>query len=536
MRKFLLIASFILTLTVSARVSDLPSRPPAEMILTPEADTQPEIYIKSGIGLMHYEDRLDALPSDGSLTKIIRDGDKIYMGNVFSWFETPGWIEGTISGNTATFQLPQLVNQVDEDINGIIVRKKYYAVMCDLVVWNGNGDMVPTAEQVFTLTINEDGTIEPGDLQGVNDPFLCSWTYSDYTWEWSMDGDSYISLSPLTLEPHSQPESVTFSPMVITYPHILYGGKYATTVEAGFDGDDCYLRGIATNAGDLENTVIKGSRRGDMITFDSNQYLGANWNKGFTQYFIAGETEYEVGGSLGYYPIFSQTDTMEFMYDEVNGCLKSDMSFILAPSPQEESENLYFDNIYNTPEIYPINEDGNIKEINSPEVVMYSAPAYGYPHIIDFVGSMVSTDNQLLDMSKLYFQLLIDGKPFEFTPEMDPALKEGATLIPFLTDDRYCFVAFENIYQMVAFPESVEFNSLYLRFIYDPFSENPVYSKASYVAGDPNSVSSISDEEESGAAYSDLMGLTSREPKKGINIRRTRRADGTIKTSKLIIK
>lgn len=520
----------------NATASDLPKEPSTKYILDPIPGATPEVYVKTGLGLLQYGNQMDALPSDGSLTKIIRDGDKIYLGNVYSWYSTPGWIEGTLDGNKATFKLPQLVNQYDEDVNGIMTRRQYYAVVCDMVVRQGNADMVPTEEQLFSLTLNDDGSIVPDKLPNDKDAWLCNWSYESRTWDWTMDADLYDVLNKQEAKTINVPADVEFTPMVLTYPHILYGGAYANKVEVGFKDNDCYIKGMAIGIKDLEEAVIKGEKNGKVISFDSNQFLGNSWLFGFTQYFIAGETEFVEDSSMGYRPLFSQMDGLEFVYDEAAGTLTSDMSFIIVPAIQEDDENLYYENIYNTPEIYTIDPDAIIKNLVAPEVKAYDAPADGYPHIIDFVGSMMSADNQMLDMSKLYFQFLIDGVPFEFTPAMDPALKTATSLIPFNSDDKYCFVAYEQIYQLVAIPASVTFKTLTLRFVYDPEGENPVYSASVYVAGDKSEVDNLLNDDDTIATYYDLHGRKISKPGKGIFVKFTNKIDGSVSASKVIVK
>ena len=538
MRKFYSLSAIALSaMTALANVGDLPLDPSTVMIKDPVPGATPEIFVKSGTGFLSLGEGngLDVFPSEGSLSKIVRDGDKLYISNVFSWASSPGWIEGTVTGDQVSFKFPQLINEYDED-NGIITRHRFYAVVCKMVVRGDQADMVPTAEQTLNFTINPDGSLTPELTSTGESYFLGNWEFADRTWTWNLDGDFYTLLAPQTEKTIDAPASIEYKPMVLTYPHILYGGAYANEVYVGFDGDDCYLKGIALGISDLPDATIKGTRDGKVIRFDSDQFLGDSWLFGFTQYLIGGETEFVEDPYYGIYsPVFNQTDCLEFVYDEETSTMTSDMSFIIVPSIQEDAANLYYENIYNTPSIFPLNTDTDITALSAPEVLSYEADdAYGL-HIVQFAGSMISADDQLLDMSKLYFQFLTDGAPLEFTKEMDPYLKTPASLIPFGTTDYGCFIAQENIVQMVAIPMSVKFNTLKLRYVYDPEGASPIYSDAVTIAEDAAVDEINADNEVVGTSFTDLGGRPVANPENGVYIRTVRMADGSLRHQKVLI-
>lgn len=534
MRKFTTLSLLVMSaISALANIGDLPTDPSTTMITDPVPGATPEVLVKTGEGFIRLSEGLDILPSDGSLTKMLRSGDKMFLGNIFSWAAAPGWIEGTVDGNQVTFQFPQLINEYDED-TGIITRHRFYAVVCNMVIRGDQADMVPTTDQKFSFTILEDGTLIPEKTAGGNDYFLGNWEFTDNQWDWNLDGDFYTSLSPQSEKASAAPAAVEFKPMVLTYPHILYGGKYADEVYVGFDGDDCYIKGIALGISDLPDATIKGTRSGRVVTFDSNQFLGDSWLFGFTQYFIGGETEFVEDSTYGYWPVFTPMSDFEFVYDETEGTLTSDMSFIIVPYVQEDAENLYYENIYNEVSLFPVNENATVTRLSEPEVLSYESLSDINLHVVDFIGSMVSADNQLLDMSKLYFQFLVDGKPLEFTPKMDPNIKAPTSLIPFGMNDYICFVAQEKLIQMVAIPMDINFDTLQLRYVYDPESSKPVYSNAVTVAGS-DAVQEITSGRGVSIGYTDMQGRMINSPEKGIYIRTDRMDDGSLRKTKVII-
>ena len=136
-------------LPAMANIGDLPSQPSHVIITDPVPGAVPEVLVKSGLGFIRLGNQLDVLPSDGSLTKMIRTADKLYLGNIFSWSATTGWIVGDIDGNTVTFELPQLVRDEMADIDGVLTPQQYYAVACEMQVRGSSADMVPLHTQTF---------------------------------------------------------------------------------------------------------------------------------------------------------------------------------------------------------------------------------------------------------------------------------------------------------------------------------------------------------------------------------------------------
>lgn len=509
-----------------AAISDLPSNPNASLITNPAPGVEPTVLVKAGTGFIRLDEQLDVLPADGSLTKMIRTDDKVYLANIFSWAPTAGWIEGTVEGSKVTFQLPQIVKSEMADIEGVLTPQQYYAVACDMVVRGGSADMVPTAEQTFVFDIADDGSLTPENPE----LFMGNFLYDGRAWAWNMDGDFYNALNLQTTTPSMAPEDLTFTPMVLTYPHILYGGTYARPLEVAFDGNDCYIKGAAIGISDLQDALIKGSLDGKVVSFDSNQFLGNSWLFGFTQYFIGGETGYEDSAQYGQVPVFTPSDVMEWVYDDQTGSLTSDMSFIIVPSPQDEAENLYYENIYIAPSIYPVASDTPVTTLIAPEV-NFTPAYYDMPNVIDFAVSMVSADHQILDMDKLYFEIYMDHEPFEFTPSVDPNLTQPISRIPVGTTDYYCFVAAEEIIQMVAIPQ-MDFTDLALRLVYLGDPENPAYSDFVYMQG--SGVDGINAEPVGQASYIDLQGRPLSGSANGISIRRTTLSDGSVRYEKVI--
>ena len=333
-------------ITSGAKVSDLPSNPSSNLILNPDSQAERITLVKSGLGLIRTGDSLDAISSDGSLSQVVRDGDKMYLSRVFSWNDAPGWIEGSISDNTVTFNFPQLVKRSMEDVDGIMMVHTYYAVVCEMKYLSATmADMVPTESQTMSFTINADGSLTPQNP----DLFLGNWEYADYTWEWNMDGDYYSSLDVQHDIASGVPSDVEMTPMILTYPHVLHGGAYANEVKVGFKDNDCYIEGIAIGIGDLPKAAIKGTLLDNgVVSFESGQFLGDSWIYGFTQYFVTGETSYIEDSQLegGYRPSFTPTDHIEFVYDASARTLVSDMSFIIVPALQENPEELYLSLIH----------------------------------------------------------------------------------------------------------------------------------------------------------------------------------------------
>lgn len=85
MRKSTIFIAFsAIAMQAAAAISDLPANPTATLITDPVPGAEPTVLVKSGTGFIRIDNQLDVLPADGSLTKMIRTDDKIYLSNIFS--------------------------------------------------------------------------------------------------------------------------------------------------------------------------------------------------------------------------------------------------------------------------------------------------------------------------------------------------------------------------------------------------------------------------------------------------------------------
>ena len=496
----------------------LPSSPSTVYLTEVPSGAVTSTMVKEGDGFLNINSQLTVLPAKGSLTSVARDGNDIYIGHPFSWHSVPGLLKGQVEGDKATFAFPQLVNSYVDDINGVLTPQRFYAVVCDMVVKGSTANMVPTEAQTYTFTIGADGSLTPDDPE----LFLGEYYFYEGDWDWTLNGDFYTSITPIAEQPAQAPADADSQPMVLTWPHSIEGSVLAAPVSVAFDGDDCYVKGIAVGIKDLPDAVVKGSKEADgTYSFPSNQYLGESWLYGFTQYFITGDALYQ-GNSVSFEP---QAD-MVFSASDTDGTLTSDMSFIIAPAVQEDPEELYYEKIYQTPTMTAVAADAKVTSLVTP------ADEYVPAEEIDFMVSMLSAEGCLLDMSKLYFEVWTDDTPYTFTKANYPSLNADTTQIPFGYSDMQGFVyQTELLQQVLVF--NPKYETLRLRLVYKPSADETIYSDYITVQ-DKSGVDLTLSDGEAVAGYFDLQGRPVVNPSAGLYIRAIRKADGSVNYQKAI--
>lgn len=206
----------------------------------------------------------------GKVCEVVFGADnKVYMKNIITQYDTGAWIEGTLSGSTINFQLPQPIYDEMGDT--------YYAMMMQL-----SGDTYVKASSQ-NLTFNYDK--EEGTITSVNN--LASGNLvvglASEDGGWTGFADWNMTMQTVTEQPAEAPEGLVTTNYAITAPGII-----GSQVQVGFQGNDVWVKGIYSN---MPNAWIHGTIDGNKATFPNGQYLGADLTSGYFQYIVSVDVE-----------------------------------------------------------------------------------------------------------------------------------------------------------------------------------------------------------------------------------------------------
>ena len=364
----------------------------------------------------------------------------------------------------------------------------------------------------------------------------CAWmdqlqdgTKVDPYWSWQYTGDNFTTLKEETNEVAEVPESVKFEEWY------QVGRIAARPMEIGFEGDKVYLRGIVTAEGISETALI-----GDLdasagkISFPTGQFMGIYKDIRCESWFVAG-TAIPVQTEDGTAYKIEKKDALVFDYDAEKKVMHTEDCFVLAQTLDDPA----YLGFVNKPTIRKPDFSVEIKELLPPEISEYypAQPEWGYPASMYVDIPMLDAEGNVLKLENIYYNLLIDGEPWEFTAD-EYGLEEDMTDIPYTAVGSGSADYF--IYWLGDTEHSIEFvadgyETLGVQYFYRQ-GDRLIASPVAY-ANDPVGIQGATEDNPvvEVALYT-LDGLRAADGAKGMFVEKAMRLDGTFSTRKVIVR
>lgn len=364
-------------------VANTTRRSPSDGLVTPpETATVETWYTADGrfmlFGRYGFEDYTLNMPT----INVAFDGADIYLQGLSIYFKE-GWIKGTVSGTTATFDSGQIAGSDEYGANYIC----------------GSND-----GETYSENFVFDFDSENGILKAVT-PIILE---TGNTEEFSVC--AFWQLPTFTKEQPKGPEMVVAPEGLETEEWAIsamtnFGDPVAGYVYIGFDGNDVYMKGLCTY---LPESWIKGTLKDNTITFAGDQYFGP-YDEPYT-----------------HYDFFIRKDDVIFTYDAAAGKMTAEGEIYIYTA----GSNLKGD-VYNDPVITKVTERAatpatpNISQIYQATfnpVVMFTVPT-------------TDVDGNAMLSSKLSFQFFKDVEEEISLVTFDAAdydyLDETMTVFPY---------------------------------------------------------------------------------------------------------
>ena len=322
--------------------------------------------------------------------------------------------------------------------------------------------------------------------------------------------------------PITAPEGLTTETYAFTAKAIEYeeGNEeptvedYSAQVEVGFDGNDVYIQGIASDCPELWVKATKNEA--GQYVIPANQYMGT----------------YDLWGLYVYDYYFTAVDTdgenlvltdIVFNFDANTKKFTTDQLLAL----NGDAETLYYYQLFSDVTIAQIAEVAATPVNPTVETAGFSA--YGYP-CIDFALSSVGTNGETLLSSKLFYAVWVekDGQQqqYVFTAENYPDDFDENVSEVAANYDGYDFVNYGGGEYRVYFEEADEdfkaWSKIGVQAIYYGAGEchkSEVVWAANTAYEDPAGISTITADLKAGkAVIYNLAGQRLSTPQKGLNI------------------
>ena len=287
MKKFLLSALMLLAATAgwADNLSDYG-------VITEQPAGELKTYDRAGYAYYVVNDYVRRGAQTGTMDIVFAEGNEVYIKDPLSKLIVNTWVKGTLSDDGTTITLPMGQNiQYDTEVGQPIALK-----MMEYDEDYEEMSVLSTAQ--VTYTISEDKIT----LNGTG-KYLCMgavWATSN---EWAGFADYSSVYTPAVTD------------VLVEVPEGLETEvfKFNYNTNVGVDGNDVYIQGILA---DMPNAWIKGTREGNIVTFESGQYLGLLANK--PVYMVAVNRMNT-----------SEIQPLTLTYDETTETYSNDTQFIL---------------------------------------------------------------------------------------------------------------------------------------------------------------------------------------------------------------
>ncbi len=493
-----------------------------------------KIYQKSGAYFAYnWLTGMSGGTLDGTVSRVVTspDGTKMYMQSPVSFFFDckENWIVGEIEGDEVTFTFPQLISYTRYEYSADDVQEYYdYALKLEYKESEEGGWYYPTENQQMTFKILADGSLQPieADLSMIGE---CVWfdeIDGDGYWSWQGNGDIITYMSEVTDKVVDVPSDVEFE----TWS--LVSGISARDVQIGIKDDNLYVKGLFTY---LPEESVLGTIEGDKVVFNGGQYLGVTWAYLSTAYFLTGHMD-QIETEDGIYPVFVIEDDMTFSYDAGKKELSCPEGTYLFSSVPNQVIYYYY---VESPYICMPDPNMEVKSLLTPIITgffdyeEYSGYEF-YPEIV-FDFPAVDASKKPLDKSKLYYQVIVDGEPYEFSNDDYelPDREETTTDIPFGYRANAFWTTSDIGHGVILY--SIGFDTLGIRTLYKN-GDTVIYSDVAEVEGYTGMAELLGCQEKISVEYYDLTGRKVGRPAEGIFIRQTVYSDGSVRTDKIVRK
>ena len=387
------------------------TRSAEEMVTDPEGSKE-RYAMSTDIFLSHMgATHVGGFGAEGIISP---DGTTFYTRALTLNFFQQGYSVGEIDGDNIVFKSGQYVYDTDDNQKAYM----YGAVLEEEDGW-------PVLTDSFTLTKDEQGRYvsAPGCYMLILTEENAT-EETDATTDFICFGTNYV-FTPIpagTSENKLPADAEIFKCQFIANSLMEYGEMTMKDITVGVKGDNIYIGGLTDY---LPDAFLMGTKTAaNTYTFDSHQYLGY-YDEGDYPYiyeFATVNPIYFDGESLG----FSSVESVTMTFNEDKSMLTMEDYagiFVCAYGDFNAWEEVYWDL-----------KIGDFNQPQTPkmpsEVNCYAS--YGAPYVF-FEWSNFSEEDLPMMPDHLWCEVIINGKPYEFTPEYYEGLDKPTERIYYST-------------------------------------------------------------------------------------------------------
>lgn len=467
--------------------------------------------------------------SKGSVGEsIIIDGKDIYIYPLVTAVLGATYVQGSIDKDSViTFEFPQHIGTTTTGLQVDYYVMKYAGDPGSSQV----GPCEVIKDQTYHMRIHPDGSITP--IEEDQEKWI----------GWSPDGkqfmgyaDSGYLFQPQTQTAVTPPEGSNET--IYTWANKEVG-RFANVV---FDADTMYIQNLFPL---MPEGWVKGVKKDAGYVFKGSQLLGIrddNVHEPYWYYAYGVDQEIVNQPPYGDVPLFTVTDGFTFE-------IKGEDFFVGEPAPYATrireigDQYLSFDHVNNNGYLKKRDQLHKLGTPATPEFLnctLWAKEETGLTYdqtYVRFDFSQFATEGFLIYPEDLFYEVFVDGKPYEFKTEDFPGIPEGGLkLVPYVFKDSN-----STIYDAITSWSSIHQFTL-------PLGAEKIGLRGVCVVDGQTRYSEIAefdllglttpvaDSKVESVSYYDLTGKQVSKPQNGLYIKTSILSDGSVKTEKLFIR
>lgn len=483
----------------------------------------------------------------GLVNKYVYDKDKqeIYIYNPIGRYSSYSYIKGNVDpqGNI-TVECPQIIAEGEDEYGPWA-----YYVMNARITEDGYS-MEPVEEDLnlhYKLDANGTLTLCEGSWVGMFEwgPYYYydeeSGQYIDvegeYFYDWASCTVTKQSMEVFTEEPVNPGKELNVEPWILasqqmdSYSSCLMSYTLQE-INACIDGDSFWIKGIIKSVPDC---WIKGEIHGDEVTF-KNSFICIDETNGFFQFLLAGNETFDEDEEMYLYD-FAGEVTMKFDPEKKVITGSNGNTLIVNAG----NKTIYYLYMWINP-IIKVKTDAAPAAPLAPVFNAFYPEEDGYDPLFICSISPVDVNYNPLNQNNMFFIILIDGEPFEFTlDDLGEVYSEDATdddtfikfPLDFDSDNLYYWKGQVNLTTVFTGYDTIGAQAVYVTDSGDYLYSAPlIYDVNSGTVGIDevsNSNATITD-----IIFTGLDGIKVTHPEKGIYLMTVTYSDGSRKTVKMV--
>ena len=436
------------------------------------------------------------------------------------------WVKGTVDDGIIEIETGQISCQLwYYDVLYTYVLFALHEVEATGTDWQGNEYTYTTYDidwdmDKIMLKIEDDGTIT-----SLDDKVMVGAVQSDDL-VWPGYGDINSTFYPFDETPQALPENLQMESYVMSYSPYL-SDVSQNQVQAAISGDKFYVTGFSAHYPDMFVTL---DIEGDKAVLKNNQFVGVDPQYSTLDY-VKACSYWDEEDEWGWKTIFTEEkDQTEFAYDAENKRFTNETEgFVLNAG---KNSGISSHETYLQPSFYYFEEKPAVPA--NPEWMGLGAynEEWGYGWA-QFHIYATDVDGSYIIPDKLFYRVYLDGELATIDTEFIPTLDvEPMTDVPYAYNC-YDIVASGDIH--VLYYHKGGFNTIGVQAVYKGGGEERVSEIVTFE--DPNGIHQVADGQKAESiAYFDLSGRRLTEPAKGLCIQVATLSDGTVKTSKVMVR